>query len=158
MDSLVRVDWLLLVMVMIIVFMCLMMGMMVSSLVVLLELEMVMKILCVVIMFRLLCVVLVGCMNNEGVLVEVRVVVILWLIWLDLLIFEIIVCFLYCSKVCMVSVRGLVLLLCRWFFRVRMVLVLICRVWCVSLMVWWVVLVEKDVGVVLLLVIFIIEV
>lgn len=74
-------------------FWCLIIGRMNSSLLVLLELDSVSIMFCGRIMFRLLWLVLFGCMKNVGVLVEVRVVVILCLMCLDLFMLLIISCF-----------------------------------------------------------------
>lgn len=84
----------LLVMVIICMFKCLIMGNKLISLLVLLELEMVSKILFLFSMFKLLWLVLLGCMKNVGVFVLVSVVVILFLICLDFFILFMIILFL----------------------------------------------------------------
>lgn len=99
------------------------------SLGVLFEFDSISVILVLVIMFRLLWLVLVGWMNCVGVLVEVRVVVILCLIWFDLFMFEMMIWFLVVRISLSVWVKLLFSLLESWCSFLILVWIM-----------WWVVL------------------
>lgn len=86
---------------------CLRIGISVRILFDLLEFDSVIIIFCGVIIFKLLCVVLLGWIKNVEVLVLVKVVVILWLMWLDLFIFIIMIFLLQWKIVLQVWVKFL---------------------------------------------------